>query len=109
MNKLLENLVREDLFQPYTMKESFEQILKKCTKNPDGSYSCNGTVNLSNLHLKELPVKFKRIKGNFNCSSNELVTLKGCPEYVGSKFYCSYNAVHYLESMKTVDRDYLRR
>ena len=38
-----------------------------------------------------LPVRFGNVAGYFNCSQNELLSLNGCPDYVGYGFYCSYN------------------
>ena len=32
------------------------------------------------------------IKGDFDCSFNELTSLEGCPKEVGGNFYCYYNS-----------------
>ena len=50
-----------------------------------------GDVDLSNLHLKELPITFGKVGGGFDCSYNKLVSLKGCPSKVGRYFDCSSN------------------
>jgi len=48
MNPLLEKLLKEeDIFKPFTREELIEIKLKNCTKNPDGTYSCEGDVDLS--------------------------------------------------------------
>ena len=140
MNELLEKLLEvdqkddfEDIFQPASPEEIqsrvMEYINKICTKNPDGTYSSSGNVDLSGRNLKVLPVKFKEVKGNFNCSYNQLTSLEGAPRSVGRNFYCNYNLLTSLEGApervggsfycsnnplskeelkKTVDRDYLK-
>jgi len=127
LEKLL-NLTEEDIFKPYSVEEVIQQKLKDCTLNSDGTYSSKGSVDLSNLGLTILPVKFKEVKGTFNCSYNELTslkgaprevgrffwcthnkltTLKGAPEHVGGSFWCSGNPVPAYELKKTIKRDYL--
>lgn len=54
-------------------------------------------VDLSLRELHCFPVRFGVITGNFNCSKNKLVTLKGAPEKVYGCFDCSMN---YLVSLK---------
>ena len=44
-----------------------------------------------------MPLKFRRVAGNFNCSRNYLTSLEGCPEYVGLTFDCSENEITSLE------------
>jgi hypothetical protein len=39
----------------------------------------------------KLPVEFNRVTGDFYCHSNDLITLDGCPEYVGGNFSCNNN------------------
>ncbi|MHA1883077.1 MAG: hypothetical protein ACTSUO_08535 [Candidatus Thorarchaeota archaeon] len=110
MNQLLEKILEqedfEELFQPATAKElkarqarAVEEALKdgECTQNPDGTWSCEGNVDLFNLGLKRLPVKFKRVKGSFLCEHNQLTTLEGAPEYVGRYFFCEHNQLTSLE------------
>ena len=52
-----------------------------------------GTVDLNNLHLKELPewLSDVEVKGDFSCSDNKLTTLKGAPGTVGGSFWCESN------------------
>lgn len=47
--------------------------------NSDGSVDVNGSVDLKNRDLTELPVKYGKVSGSFNCSYNKLTSLKGCP------------------------------
>ena len=45
--------------------------------NKDLTVDVKGDVNLSYKNLKELPVQFGKVKGNFFCSNNQLKSLKG--------------------------------
>jgi len=118
MNQLLETILEKDkeeaefdaIFRPATaeelearaarfVEEALEEALKKgkCTQNPDGTWSCKDDVDLHNLNLKKLPVKFKRVEGIFNCSKNKLTSLEGAPEHVGEDFNCYKNQLRTLE------------
>jgi hypothetical protein len=50
------------------------------------------------MYLKKIPDIFQDVKvlSGFNCSNNELISLKGAPEYVGSYFDCSHNQLSTL-------------
>jgi Leucine-rich repeat (LRR) protein len=71
--------------------------IKNYTINSDGSIDVNGDVNLYNKGLTELPLVFNKVSGYFDCSNNQLTSLKGCPRWVGSSFYCTYNNLTSLE------------
>ena len=131
MKPLLENslnLTEDDIFKPFSVEEVLQKRLKGCTLNSDGTYSSEGSVDLSGLNLTKLPVKFKEVKGDFDCNNNKLTSLKGapvevgrgfgcghnnltslegCPKEVGENFYCSYNPVSVDELEKTIKRNYL--
>ena len=66
-------------------------------KNSDGSFDVKGSVDLANMNLTELPMKFGKVNGDFVCYSNKLTTLEGAPNYVGRDFYCSRNNLASLE------------
>ena len=51
-------------------------------------------------HLKTLP-HFKYVGGSFDCYSNQLTSLKGCPTYVGSSLDCNCNQLTSLEYCPT--------
>lgn len=51
-----------------------------------------GNVYLREKDLTYIPFKFGKVTGNFNCSSNYLTSLKGCPQEVGGDFICSNNS-----------------
>ena len=57
----------------------------------------NDNVALGYLGLKNIKVKFNKIKGHFNCENNELTSLEGCPEIVGGDFNCSSNSLTTLK------------
>src|ERR1035437_48623 len=58
----------------------------------------NGSVNLSDQHLKKLPlINFNKINDCFDCSYNKLISFKNCPKVVGGDFYCSDNQLISLE------------
>jgi len=57
----------------------------------DGDYDCSS----NNLHtLKGSP---KQVHGSFNCSWNKLTSLEGAPEFVNGIFYCNQNPLKSLE------------
>jgi len=97
MKRLLEkllNLTEKDIFKPY----SFEEFIQKnCTLNSDGTYSSESDIDLSGLDLIKLPVKFKEVKGDFDCTNNKLTSLEGAPEKVGESFWCEFNNLTTLE------------
>jgi len=79
------------------IQKQIEEELSKCTKNPDGTYSTDGDVDLGDLKLKNLPVVFKYVGGSFHCYNNQLTTLKGAPQKIGGDFDCSENNLTSLE------------
>jgi len=58
------------------------------TINSDGSLDVQGDVILSYRKLTEIPLNFRMVTGKFDCSSNILTSLKGCPQFVGGDFSC---------------------
>ena len=81
--------------------------IKNYTINSDGTVDVKGDVDISKKSLKNIPVQFGTVSGNFYCSSNNLTTLKGGPEIVKRHFYCSFNKLTSLEySPKEVGGDF---
>ncbi len=82
-----------------------QEIIKICKKykiknyniNHDGSIDVNGSVDLYSQELTELPLRFNKVTGYFNCDFNNLTTLKGSPKWVGDRFSCSDNKLTSLE------------
>lgn len=64
---------------------------KLATINENGSVDYDGKVVISNMELREIPVKFGVVIGDFICSDNLLKTLKNAPHTVKGDFYCSRN------------------
>lgn len=106
-----------DVFHIVTTK-SFNELKKKLNKssnqeidvfcqrykiydyviNDDSSIDVYGDVYLENKRFVQLPIKFGKVTGNFNCNFNNLESLEGCPNYVGGDFYCTYNNLLTLEN-----------
>jgi hypothetical protein len=64
---------------------------------PDG-FVIEGDVDLSKKGLTELPDLSKvTVKGNFNCSDNQLTSLTGAPREVGGDFWCYDNQLTTLQ------------
>jgi hypothetical protein len=86
-------------------KEVINQIDEVCKKyniaiysiNSDGSIDVDGEVNLNYKNLKELPLKFGKVRGDFNCGNNRLTSLEGCPSSLGGFFDCGSNELTSLE------------
>lgn len=66
---------------------------------PDGSVDVNGSVKLAEkLHnLSKIPIKFNEIKGNFDISDNQLISLQGCPNIVKGDFLAFKNRLASLK------------
>ena len=87
--------------------ENYNKILEICIKygirnwslNSDGNIDVSGNINLSNMSLTKLPIKFSRVTGWIDLSHNNLTTLKGAPISVGGNFYCSFNKLTTLEGV----------
>ena len=74
-----------------------EVSIGKYTINDDLTVDVDGDVDLNNKKLEKIPVKFKSIGGYFNCGSNQLTSLEGCPKSVGGHFYCNNNKLTSLD------------
>ena len=73
------------------IKIQIDEIKKRATLNSNSSYDVDGDVNLSEMDLTELPMKFGKVHGNFSCSNNKLTSLVGSPIEVNGGFYCYNN------------------
>jgi hypothetical protein len=65
--------------------------------HPNLTVDVNEAVFLMPSNLKFFPVQFGKIKGDFNCTSNNLTSLLGAPYEVDGKFSCEDNQ---LQSLK---------
>lgn len=59
-------------------------------------------VDLSGRQLKEFPVKFGVVEGNFDCSGNRLHSLSRFPSKVKGDLYCCGNQIRSLEGIAEV-------
>jgi len=73
--------------------------------NSDGKVDVDGNVNMTEMGLTEIPVKFGKVNGSFYCENNKLTNLKNCPDYIsGVNFYCSLNQlIDYFKNIKEGD------
>ena len=96
---------REYLKESTPFPTSEDQVVKLCKRheilnysiNPDLSIDVKGNVDLGNLKLTSLPLRFSRVGGYFFCSANQLTTLEGSPREVGGYFSCYSNHLTTLE------------
>ena len=66
------------------------------TINLDGSIDVYSSVKLSHMNLINIPLKFRKVSGNFLCNNNKLTSLEGSPIECGD-FYCCNNKLISLE------------
>jgi hypothetical protein len=118
LNKI--TTIYEDIFQPATPEELagrdkdrvkilIRELISRddCTKNNDGSYSFTGGVDLRDMDLTALPIKFGKVDGYFICNNNRLHSLEGAPITVGGNFYCGDNQLTSLKGAPSkVDGDF---
>jgi len=114
--KNMRNLKNLKRFESFQNEDSIENL---CSKYGIKDYEIRGgyvfvygNVDLRNMlgNLKKLPFTFSEVRGNFDCSGNNLTTLEGCPMDVGGYFNCSWNKLTSLEhSPKIVEGDYICR
>jgi hypothetical protein len=95
MNKL-------KLFENYNEKDYIEEKLFyyniiNYDINDDMSVNVNGNVNLNEYTIFDIPVKFKKINGDFDISNNMLESLENSPEYLSGSFYCHDNKITSFE------------
>jgi hypothetical protein len=92
-------------------EEQIEFLNKVCRRRENwtlneenGKVDVIWDVNLFNMGLTEIPIKFGVVKNNFNCHNNNLTTLNNFPDYIGGYFYCyGNNLTDYFKSIKEED------
>lgn len=67
------------------------------TINDDLTIDVDGDVYLDNEGFTKLPVRFRNVSGDFDCSSNSLTDFEGCPITVGGAFNGKDNNVNTLK------------
>lgn len=91
------------------LNKEYRDIKKFCdnylnttyTINKDYSVDVHGNAYLRNAGLTKIPVKFNKIDGKFDCSLNELTSLKNCPNIVNGDFDFEENQITSLEYFPT--------
>jgi len=73
--------------------------IEKYKFRSDGTLDVFQNVDLENKNLEELPFKFGKIDGDFDCSWNKLTSLEGAPKIVNGNFFCQYNKLTSLEGL----------
>ena len=81
--------------------ELFVKLNSNAKLNSDGSIDYDGSVlrYMLKYFIKngKLTIKFNKVSIWFDCSNLKLISLDGCPKYVGDDFGCSNNKLTSLE------------
>jgi hypothetical protein len=110
--------IRESKMKWIKTFESISEIERLCneyrienwTINSEGLVDVEGNVNLSFQELKQIPINFGKVGGDFHCGFNKLTTLEGVPREVGGDFYCNVNKLTTLKGAPNrVDGDFYCR
>ena len=67
--------------------------IKNYTIKSDGSINVVGSVYLSHNELTKIPIKFNKVRGYFDCSNNNIKSLKNSPKIMEGHFICSSNNI----------------
>jgi hypothetical protein len=87
------NLFKESIDNEWEINKICKKYgIKNYTINDDLSIDVKDNVFLYSKGLNDiLPLKFRRVDGYVDCSSNKLKSLRGCPKWIGGDFYCYQN------------------
>ena len=81
---------RKKKYGDMKIKEYLDHLDK--TKLPDDTWHVHDDLNLKRLDLFYLNgLNVSIVDGDFNCSYNNLNSLKGAPKEVRGDFYCNHN------------------
>ena len=80
--------------------------IRNYTINPDDSIDVDGDVDLLDLNLTKIPIKFNNVYGNFDCSYNNLTSLENSPKWIKGSFFCIENSLTSLEGCPISDMNY---
>ena len=96
--KLKEKNFRSYVVNKIEIEEWLEKYkIKNYIINEDLSIDVSGDVTLRRKDLSSIPVRFGIVRGDFDCSSNRLLNLEGCPVAVGGNYNCSSNQLFSLK------------
>ncbi len=87
----------KELTPEYVTKIASVYKIKGIKINTDLSIDVEGDVDLSDMNLKKLPLKFNNVSGSFWVTNNELETLEGSPQWVGGDYFVYGNNLKNLE------------
>jgi len=60
--------------------------------NKDGSVDIIGKLYLTgSKHIEKIPVKIRKLSGNFFSRDSGITTLENCPDFIAGDFCISYN------------------
>ena len=96
----------------FESKTDIDAICKKYgienyTINSDGTVDVYDSVDIEDLRITKLPLKFGYVSGGFDCGNNGLTSLEGAPKEVGGYFDCSRNDLTtLLGAPRKVGRDF---
>ncbi len=98
-------LLKISCFKIFEKNISEQDIDKVCEKfyitnytiNKDMSIDVKGDVSIANQNLKNFPLKFNNVSGNFICCKNELTSLQGSPVIIGGSANFSDNKLTSLK------------
>lgn len=71
--------------------------IKKYVINKDYTVDIFDRLDLSYMELTSIPIEFNFIEGYFDCSENNLTSLKGCPKVIKGDFFCYNNQLSNLQ------------
>ena len=87
----------KEKYKELKVQPLIDEILSRATKNVDGSYDIDSDVDLSDMGLTKIPVKFNKVNGNFYCYFNKLTSLENAPNEISGAFWCYNNQLTTLE------------
>lgn len=93
----------------FTTKKEIERFLYGLQIEPENytiaedlSISVRGHVDMSNNGWLRIPVIFTEVYGDFNCSGNQITSLKGAPSVATGSFRCARNKLTSLEGLPPI-------
>jgi len=93
LTNLFENTIDHQQIEDWLDSMNIENY----TINTDGTVDVAGNVIIRGKHLAHIPIQFGYVGGDFNCHSNQLTTLQGCPREVVGSFSCQINKLTTLQ------------
>lgn len=99
----------DGLCKKYLIEEGSHSFVKSYTINDDGTVDVDGDVYMSFRRFTSnvLPIKFGKVSRHFDCENSSLVSLNGCPNYVGGRFKCNGNRLTSLKGIPDYVGDYV--